>query len=86
MAAAALSAEQLSEQAALLSANRLKRQQATHVAAMAVNKADEGGLTCSEPAKELLQAPLSAMSPSILQGLVPFQRGSTQVFPVCCIA
>ena len=44
MAAAALPAEQLSEQAALLAADRLERQQATHVAAMTLKKVDEGEL------------------------------------------
>ena len=44
MAAAALPAEQLSEQAASLAADRLKRQQATHAAVMTVKKVHEGEL------------------------------------------
>ena len=46
MAAAALPAEQLSEQAASLAADRLKRQQAMHVAATTVKKGDEGERNC----------------------------------------
>ena len=46
LAAAALPAEQLSEQAASLAADRLERQQATNAAVMTVKEVDEGKLNC----------------------------------------
>lgn len=46
MAAAALPAEQLAEQAASLAADRLKRQQVTHTAAITVKAVDKGESDC----------------------------------------
>ena len=83
MVAAALPAEQLSEQAASLAADRLERQQAAHVAAMTVNKVDDGELSLLVILqRELLQAPVSAMSPSVLQGVTHCERGSSLLSPM----